>query len=86
MAKTRVLIIDDDRELAGELQGALLFKGYDADCCTDERQARLRARLFKPDVILLDLRMPVKSGFKVAQELRDGGDAAGIPIIGMTGV
>jgi len=83
--RKRVLIVDDDKEFLEELRETLDLSGYDAIEVNNASLAFEVATNTKPDAILLDLKMPEKSGFQVADEIKHYRDIAHIPIIAMTG-
>ncbi|HAJ57298.1 MAG TPA: hypothetical protein DCL35_05960 [Candidatus Omnitrophica bacterium] len=82
--KTKVMLIDDDKEFLEEMNEMLLLSGYEVVCIDDAKKAACATLEHEPDVILLDLKMPDKSGFEVADELRYLSGACGAPIIVMT--
>ncbi|HVP67134.1 MAG TPA: response regulator [Anaeromyxobacteraceae bacterium] len=67
----RVLVVDDDRDMREALTDILEFEGYVVSCAADGSQALRVARADPPHLILLDLMMPVMSGwqFRAAQRL-----------------
>lgn len=81
----RVMIIDDDREFLQELNESLVLNGYEVVEVNDASMVFDLTEKTKPDVILLDLNMPKKSGFEVALELKYFSRLYHIPIIGITG-
>jgi DNA-binding response OmpR family regulator len=81
----RVMIIDDNREFLQELNELLVLNGYEVIEVADPTEVFEMTEKTKPDVILLDLNMPKKSGFEVALELKYFSRLYHIPIIGMTG-
>lgn len=83
--KNKVMIIDDDKELLEELKETLQISGYDVEAIDDAASALEAANSLKPDIILLDLKMPKKSGFQVADELKHLQELSHIPIIAITG-
>ena len=83
--KGKVLIVDDDKEFLEELNETLNLSGYEMVAVNDARRALEAVHKEKPDVVLLDLKMPTKSGFQVADEIRHHQETAHIPIIAMTG-
>ena len=85
MGKIKVLIIDDDEALAQELAEVMRESGYDTGTVSDASSAIKTADEKRPDVILLDLKMPGKSGFQVADDLKHFSTTSDIPIIAMTG-
>ena len=84
MAKTKVMIVDDDREFLDELGELLSLADYDAVTVADANAAVQKVASVNPDVLLLDLKMPGTDGFQVARELQRLPQTAEIPIIAMT--
>ena len=85
MANKKVMIIDDDKEFLEELKETLKLNDYEIIAVEDPALALNMAVSKKPDVVLLDLKMPGKSGFMLADEFRDSRKIADIPIIAMSG-
>ena len=67
----RVLVVDDDPEIADTMAEVLDFEGYLVAIARDGVQAMDRIPKFVPDVILLDLMMPLMTGFEVLERLRE---------------
>ncbi|HEX2410024.1 MAG TPA: response regulator transcription factor [Solirubrobacteraceae bacterium] len=78
----RVLVVEDDTEIAQVLQRSLRLDGYDVKLAADGVQALDEAHSFLPDLIILDLGLPRLDGIDVARRLRDGGDD--VPILILT--
>lgn len=70
MAKTKVLIVEDYRPLAETLQYQLTRAGYEVFHAADGGDAIQQARLRLPDVVFLDVDLPVLSGIDVCKQLR----------------
>jgi DNA-binding response OmpR family regulator len=68
-----VLLVEDDRKVAGFIEQGLKEEGYVVDIAADGAEATMLAHVYQYDVILLDVVLPKKSGFQVAQELRREG-------------
>jgi CheY-like chemotaxis protein len=69
MAK-KVLVADDNRDAADSLVVLLDWLGYEAIACYDGAQAVQLARTFRPDLVILDINMPVMDGYEAARTLR----------------
>jgi len=67
---TRILIVEDEPDIALGLQLDLRDEGYDAEIASDGEEASRRAREPGWDLILLDVMLPLKDGFEVCRELR----------------
>ncbi|MBX3068385.1 MAG: response regulator transcription factor [Microbacteriaceae bacterium] len=77
----RVLVVDDDTALAEMIGIVLRTEGYEAFFCADGSEALDIFRSSRPDLVLLDLMLPGKSGIEVCQELRA---ESGVPVIMLT--
>jgi len=76
--KGRILVVDDDRLVLATLAHGLAQAGYEVIDADNGDDAILLARQHRPELALLDIRMEGKSGFDVAQYLRD---PLGIPFM-----
>jgi len=85
MIHRKVMIIDDDKEFLEELGETLRLSGYEMVVINDVGLVSDAAVKTKPDIILIDLKMPKKTGFQLADELRHISELSNIPIIAMTG-
>ncbi len=80
-----VLVVDDDKSSRALLELALSTEGYDVSSAPNGAAGLAGARRLHPDVILLDLMMPIMDGFAFrAAQLRDP-SIAGIPVICISG-
>ncbi len=86
MANKRVLILDDDNDFLDELSEMLASNGYEPVIASDTDGFLNLAAKIKPAVILLDLKMPKKTGFLVAYELNQSSETTHIPVIAISGV
>jgi DNA-binding response OmpR family regulator len=78
----RVLIVEDNRNLAHGLRTNLEFEGHRAEIASDGESGLRRARSGEHDIVVLDLMLPELDGFRVLETLRDEGNA--IPILVLT--
>lgn len=69
MAK-KILIADDEPNIVISLEFLMKREGYDVTIATDGEEAVNRIRADRPDLVLLDVMMPKKSGFEVCQEVK----------------
>jgi CheY-like chemotaxis protein len=79
----KVMIAEDDKNIAAALEIRLKAAGYEVQMVPDGFRCYSRAVTQQPDLILMDIFMPIGSGLEVAQELERTG-LADIPIIFMT--
>lgn len=76
-----ILIVDDTIENIRLLDENLTNKGYKVRIVTDGQSALDSIALKKPDLILLDIKMPGMDGYEVCEKLKQDDDTASIPII-----
>ena len=67
--RKKILIVDDERSLLESLEMFLSEKGYDVTCAVTAAEALKKNDSFRPDVIILDVRLPDKDGLEVLKEL-----------------
>lgn len=77
----KVLIVDDEPNIVTALEFLFRRSGYDVRLATNGAEALEMVDAFRPDVVLLDVMMPVKSGYEVCQAMRDRPELAGIRIV-----
>jgi two-component system, OmpR family, response regulator MprA len=77
----RILIVEDEVEIADYLRRGLAFEGFAVEVAGDGLAALAAARERPPDVVVLDLMLPGLGGMEVAQRLRAG---SSVPIIMLT--
>jgi DNA-binding response OmpR family regulator len=79
-----VLVIDDDQLVVAILEHKLAARGYRVVTAPDGASGVMRARAEAPDLIVLDMMMPVLSGREVLLELRADAALARIPVVMLT--
>jgi two-component system copper resistance phosphate regulon response regulator CusR len=79
----KILIAEDDKKIGAALAIRLEAAGYEVQVIRDGFRSYIRAMTDQPDLILMDIYMPMGSGLAVAQELKRAG-LADIPVIFMT--
>ena len=83
-SQTRVLIIDDQREILFCMQKALQAEGYDVVMAADGNEGVASIEVFDPQVVVLDIMMPKRSGILVLEYIRTQIEKP-IPVIMVTG-
>lgn len=78
---TRVLVIDDEPAIADVLRMLLEFRGHEVLTADDGSRGFATARRQSPDVIVLDLMMPVMDGWEFREHQKKDPDLARIPVI-----
>ena len=79
-----VLVVDDMPIFRDPIAASLRLAGYETACAADGASALAAARARRPDVILLDISMPVMDGFACLKELRAHPRLADVPVILLT--
>lgn len=82
--KARILIIEDEKDLVEALKMRLGTNGYEVLVSTDGVDGLNRARAEKPDLVILDIRLPKMDGYKVCRILKYDENFKMIPIIMLT--
>ena len=77
----RVLVVEDDRDIADVLRRSLDLDGYEVRLAGDGESALTQADVFEPDAVILDLGLPKLDGVEVCRRLRAEGD---VPILMLT--
>jgi len=81
---TRVLLVEDHEEIWDFLSRRLKRRGYDVILATDGQQAVDKARAERPDIILLDMNLPIIDGWTAASMIKSSPEAGRVPIIALT--
>src|SRR5262245_8228621 len=84
MPKPKILIIEDERSLVEVLSCNLEREGFEVLAAFDGQDGLRLAQLKLPDLIVLDLMLPIKPGLEVCREIRMGARTRDIPIIMLT--
>ena len=85
MAKIKILLIDDEEDLVLLMTKKLESEGYDVMSASNGEEGITKAKADKPDLVICDLKMPVKDGFEVLKELRQKKNI-NAPFIMLTGM
>ena len=80
----KILIVDDEPNIVMSLEFLLKKEGFQIDTAGDGDAALEKIRSFMPDLVLLDVMMPKKSGFEVCEILRADPAFANLRIIMLT--
>ena len=84
MSKPNILIIEDERALVEVLTYNLRKEGFDVNSATDGQDGLRRAQTTLPDLIVLDLMLPVIEGLEVCRVLKSGARTRDIPLLMLT--
>lgn len=85
MAGEKVLVVDDDLQVAAYIRLSFTLHGYEVTVINDGRKAFQKAQDLLPDAIIMDLKMPGINGFRICEQLRQEPRTRAIPIIVVSG-
>ena len=78
----RILIVEDNPDLAYGLRTGLEIEGYEVQVAEDGETGLERARSWSPDLVMLDLMLPGMDGYRVLKTMREGG--SDVPVLILT--
>ncbi len=81
---THILLVEDHEEIWDFLSRRLKRRGFDVTVATDGQQGVDQARAVQPQIVLLDMNLPILDGWSAARKLKDDPATAAIPIIALT--
>jgi two-component system cell cycle response regulator DivK len=84
-ATKTIVVVDDDADLRTVLTLLLSEAGYEAIGAEHALAAVFAAVRARPDLVLVDIRMPIMNGLELVKELKSHRDTHGIPLVAMTG-
>ena len=82
--KAKILLVDDDIDFVEATKTVLESKPYEVIVAHEGNEGLQKARKENPDLILLDVIMPVKDGFSAAEQLKKDPQLSKIPVIMLT--
>jgi DNA-binding response OmpR family regulator len=80
----RIVIVEDEADLAELLSYNLQRAGYETEVCRDGQAGLRRIQETVPDLVVLDVMLPQLSGLQVARQIRTSPKTAGVPILMLT--
>ncbi len=80
----RILLVEDNEMNRDMLMRRLQRKGFEVDVAVDGAQGVEKARSDRPDLILMDMSLPVMDGWEASRQLKADSSTAVIPIIALT--
>lgn len=82
--KAKILLVDDDEDFVEATRLVLESKPYEVVVAYDGDEGLAKARQERPDLIILDIIMPVKDGFNAAEQLKKDPELRDIPVLMLT--
>ena len=80
----KILVVDDELDILEIIRHALNKEGFDVHIAANGFQALEQTRKIKPDLILIDVMMPVMDGMEACRQLKEDTDTKNIPIVFLT--
>jgi len=80
----KILIVEDNEMNRDMLTRRLQRKGFDTEVAINGKEALSQAKLYKPDIILMDMSLPVMDGWEATQLLKKQNETLHIPVIGLS--
>lgn len=80
----RILIVEDDPLISRMYQRVFTFEGFDVEMARDGEEGLEKAKKTKPNLMLLDVMMPKKTGIDVLKELKADDKLKNVPVIVLT--
>src|SRR5438270_11268056 len=77
----RILIVEDQEDLRGILRDLLTGSGYEVAEAADGRDGVAKAKSERPDLILMDIQLPILDGYETTRQIREDPNIATTPII-----
>jgi len=82
--ENKILVVDDEMHLAKILQFTLRHAGYDVHLAYDGKEALEKVSQLQPDLVILDLMLPLVDGYKVCNTIKQKDGTSHIPVIILT--
>jgi len=82
----RVLVVDDDQDLVFMIKAMLQKSGYEVTTAADGEEALQAIKINVPDLMIVDLSMPVMDGWRLSMKVRQNEKCKNIPIIVLSGL
>jgi len=82
--KAKILLVDDDQDFVEATKLVLESKPYEVVVAYNGDEGLAKARRDNPDLIILDIIMPIKDGFNAAEELKKDSELSKIPVLMLT--
>jgi two-component system alkaline phosphatase synthesis response regulator PhoP len=80
----KILVVDDELDILEIIRHALNKEGFEVHIAANGFQAIEQTRKIKPDLILMDVMMPVMDGMEACRQLKEDTDTKNIPIVFLT--
>ena len=82
----RIIIVDDDQDIVFMIKAVLEIKGYEVLSAADGHEALKLIKTMVPDLMIIDLSMPVMDGWRLSMNVRQDARYKNLPIIVLSGL
>lgn len=82
--KKKILIVEDEPDIAESLQARLGLEGFDVILAPDGKAGVEKARAEKPNLIIMDVMLPLVNGYEACKLIRQGKETKDIPVLFLT--
>jgi len=82
----KILVVDDEPDVLLIVKTGMQAEGYDVVTASNGLDALAMVKEEKPDVVILDVMMPLMDGFEVLAKLKEDDATAAVPVIMLTGL
>jgi DNA-binding response OmpR family regulator len=82
----KILVVDDEPDVLLIVKTGMQAEGYDVVTASNGVDALAMVKEEKPDVVILDVMMPLMDGFEVLAKLKEDDATAAVPVIMLTGL
>jgi DNA-binding response OmpR family regulator len=82
--KKKVLIVEDEADIAGGLEARLSLEDYEVFIAADGKDGVEKARREKPDLIIMDVMLPLLNGYEACKILKEDKATKEIPVLFLT--
>lgn len=83
-AQAKILVVDDEADIVSTVQYRLKFCGFEVITASNGKEGLEKVANERPDLILLDINMPVMDGHEMLERLKNQPDIKDIPVIMLT--
>jgi two-component system alkaline phosphatase synthesis response regulator PhoP len=77
----KILIVDDEPNIVISLEFLMQQSGYQVDIARDGEEALTKMASFQPDLVLLDVMLPLRNGFEVCQKIRENSSWGSVKVL-----
>ncbi|PWV97842.1 two-component system response regulator MprA [Paenibacillus cellulosilyticus] len=80
--RQRIFVVDDDEKITSLLRRSLAFEGYEVNIANDGQSGLKLLQQEDPDLLILDVMMPIMDGWEVCRRVREAGSS--VPVLMLT--